>query len=90
MPICPNCKEEINELLAYSEVAHNFKLDKGGNPICEGMDYIEGYTGFECPECNERIFDTEQQAIAFLEDDELKTIIKEKMEKIELKGGKKK
>lgn len=82
MTKCPNCKEEIKELLAYSEVVHTFKLDENGNPQFEGMDYIEGYTGFECSECNERLFDTEQEAKEFLEDDKLKTILKKKLKKI--------
>ena len=86
MPICPNCKEEIDKFNAYSEVVHSFFLAENGKPICYGNEHIEGYIGFECPECNEKIFDTEQEAIEFLEDDELKTMIKEKLKLI--KNGK--
>ena len=83
MPICPNCKAKIKELLAYSEVVNTFELDKNGEPYFYGNDQIEGYTGFECPECHERIFDTENEAIEFLKNkDELQEIMVEKLEQI--------
>ena len=82
MPICPNCKAEINNLKAYSEVVNNFELDENGEPDCYGGDQIEGYTGFECPECCETIFDTEHEAIEFLKRDKLQEIMIEKLEKI--------
>lgn len=82
MPKCPNCKSEIKELLAYSEVVSTFELDKNGEPYCYGSDNIEGYTSFECPECNEKLFTGEFEAINFLEDkDELQKIVKEKIKK---------
>jgi len=82
MSICPNCKEEIKELLAYSEVVGTFKLDKNGEPSCYGSDYIEGYTSFECPECNEKLFGEEFEAINFLENkDELQKMMVEKIKK---------
>jgi len=83
MPICPNCKEEIKELLAYSEVVNTFELDEKGEPSCYGNEQIEGYTGFECPECHERILDTEAEAIEFLKGyDELQKVVSEKLNKI--------
>ena len=85
MPICPNCKEEIDKLNAYSEVVHSFVLALNGKPICYGNENLEGYTGFECPECYERIFDTEQEAIAFLGEDELQGIVKEKLKQMKEK-----
>ncbi len=86
MPICPNCKETINYLYAYSEVVNTFELDKNGEPFCFGQDNIEGYTGFECPECHEKIFLEENDAIEFLKDkDELQEIMIEKLNKIKEK-----
>jgi len=87
MPICPNCKVEIKEFRAYSEVVQSFKLDEKGEPFVEGFDYIEGYIGFECPECCEKIFDTEQEAIEFLEEDKLKIMVKEKLNQIKEKNA---
>ena len=82
MSICPNCKTEIKEFRAYSEIVQSFKLDEKGEPLVEGLDYIEGYTGFECPECCEKLFDTEQEATEFLEENKLKIIVKEKIRRI--------
>lgn len=63
---CYKCGKEINGLLAYSEVVNTFELDKNGNAYCYGNDNIEGYTSFECPECNEKLFEHEGEAIDFL------------------------
>ena len=87
MPKCPCCKEEINELLAYSEVVNTFKLDGDGEPDVYGNEDIEGYTSFECPKCCERIFDNEEnEAISFLKgEDELQKTMKEKLKQIKEK-----
>jgi DNA-directed RNA polymerase subunit RPC12/RpoP len=83
MPRCPNCNALISNLLTYSEVVNSFELDKNNEPFCYGNEQIEGYTGFECPKCNERIFDTESEAVEFLKDnDELQEMMKEKLEQI--------
>ncbi len=84
MPICPNCKEEIDELLAYSEIVQTLQLNVNGNPDYYDESYIEGYTGFECPECHDKIFNTENKAIEFLKNkDELQKIVAEKLKKDE-------
>lgn len=69
MSECPKCNEEIKYLKAYSEVVHNFEIDKQGNPFCFGSDHVEGYSGgFECPECKEELFNgfEEIKAVKFL------------------------
>ncbi len=84
MPICPKCKAEIKHLLAYSEVVNNFEIDINGEPFCFGNDNIEGYTTFECPECNEDLNFNEEEAIIFLRDkDELQKLVAEKIKKDE-------
>lgn len=79
MVICPKCNEEISSLLAYSEVVNNFELDENGEPVCEKMNHIEGYVNFECPECHEELFKHEGDAVDFLETDDLKKVLKEKI-----------
>ena len=69
IPKCPHCKEEIKHLKAYSEIVDIFEWDdEAGKPYCYGNDYIEGFTSFECPECNEELFTDEAEAITFLKD----------------------
>ena len=59
MPKCPHCKEEINNLLVYSSVCQTMELDKKGNSKIWGLDYCEGYDRFDCPECHEKIAESE-------------------------------
>jgi len=66
MPKCPKCKEEITNLKAYSEIVQTYEVNENGNSECYGLDYIEGYIGFGCPECYKILFKEENKAIEFL------------------------
>ena len=68
MSKCPKCKADIKSLLAYSEVVNTYELDKNKDPFLYGNDQIEGYIGFECPECHEEIFKFEGDAVKFLKE----------------------
>lgn len=66
-PKCNYCKEEITELIAFSEISQNMQLMDNGEPSYSSHDYCEGFTEFDCPECHEKLCVTEKQAIRFLE-----------------------
>lgn len=63
---CPICKAKIDCLSAYSQAVECLSLDGKGEPNFSGLDYLDGHTDFECPECHEELFKFESEAIAFL------------------------
>lgn len=63
---CPHCKEEIESLNAYSEIVQTYLIDEKGEGYAIGEDYCEGYTEFNCPECHDKICESEEVAIKFL------------------------
>ena len=65
MTKCPHCKEEINDLLAYSSIVQTMELENGEAEFY-GMDYCEDWDFFDCPECNERIAESKEVATKFL------------------------
>ena len=88
MTKCPKCKEEIENL--------NFSKTKeiSGSVVFDGNDieFIEEFDIYEeqkphtyrCPECNEILFENDEEAEEFLrDDDELQEIVKEKLKLIE-------
>ena len=66
MPKCPSWGEEIEELNAFSEIASTYMLNSSGQGESYGLDHCEGYTEFDCPECSEKLFSNEEEAIKFL------------------------
>ncbi|MEM2463563.1 MAG: hypothetical protein QXY07_02645 [Candidatus Bathyarchaeia archaeon] len=69
MPKCPRCGEEISWLKNICEEVceYYFELDENGEPF---YDYIDSWAGdwnnYECPECGEILFTSEEEAIEFL------------------------
>ena len=84
MPIWHKCGKEINWLKAYSEDKYEMSLNKEGEVIYEERERGDTCVSFECPECDEELFIWEGEAIEFLKGnrDELKEIVKEKLNKI--------
>ncbi|MEM4058445.1 MAG: hypothetical protein QXZ12_06960 [Thermoplasmata archaeon] len=71
MPKCPYCKAEINELKEYGTETFENSLyfDDNGDEHYEELGVMEDNDksrGFFCPECDEKLFDTKEQAIIFL------------------------
>ena len=66
MPKCPECEENIKELIVFSEISQTCELQEDGELNIYGCDYCEGYNEFNCPKCNEKICGTEKEAIKFL------------------------
>ena len=92
MPICPECEEEIEELRYWEKIDSSSwcSLDKDGRMDYEGQDNsYDNPTGLEwcCPKCSEVLFEVEDEAITFLENDDLKVIVKEKLNKMENKNA---
>lgn len=88
MPICPKCKKEIDYLRFSARVEHfgNFRINESG--IDQDTNDWGDWDNIElaCPECNETLFTDEDKAEKFLnEEDELKEIVKEKLNKIKQK-----
>ena len=84
MPICPKCKEEIDDL--------NFSADVESYGNYDGYDWNTKENGewkdekFYCPKCNEELAFDEEEATNFLQNkDKLTELVKEK-----IKNGKKK
>lgn len=68
---CPKCKEEINSLINVQNVwvSYYAELDKNGDIQYEGKDRWDGNTdenGYDCPNCDETLFTSEEEAINFL------------------------
>ena len=68
MPKCPKCGKEINKLYNIQLGEMCWEMDEDGeyeNRVDLFVQHDE--TNFwECPECNERLFDNEEEAINFL------------------------
>lgn len=66
-PKCPYCRKEINELI-YVENAIRRAIC---HPTNKQLEYFAWKTvdveyWFECPECLEKLFDSEEEAYKFL------------------------
>ena len=81
MPICPKCKAEI-DYLRFSAKVETFGDFNGEEwDTKESGDWHNVI--FYCPECDKLLFTDEGKAEAFMNDeDELKTIVNEKLNKI--------
>lgn len=91
--ICPKCKEKI-ECLNYSRSGCDngeLSIDKDGFEEYNedsNSDLIEPELIFSCPECNEELDFSEDEAIKFLkEKDEFQELIKEKINKMKKENG---
>lgn len=63
--VCPHCKAEIYNLYAVDEYPgyYDFRVDDNGEVTYEKQDDIEPTAFFACPECDERVANTEEEAI---------------------------
>ena len=83
---CPKCKKKIDCLLWEGGKKHTgtLSINEDGNEEFDEDSNIfsqESYSYF-CPECDEKIFEDDEDAIEFLkkEEDELKELIEDKIE----------
>jgi hypothetical protein len=74
MAKCTNCDRDIDRLNGYSqeETRYIVKLDKKGkeiNPLFDTHIDSDEYNWitFECPFCMEKVADTAEEALAFLQ-----------------------
>jgi hypothetical protein len=66
MPKCPNCQKEIYYLINVVSGWKQYRFD--GENYEEDEFYSDGNVCyFECPECNETLCYSEEEAIEFLE-----------------------
>ena len=83
MPVCPKCGKQINFLKNYVYSCTNeyaLKVSNTGEPEYEFIDVIGGEREeFCCPECGERLFEKEEDAVNFLKQDLIKTESRKKV-----------
>ena len=87
MPKCPKCNAEIEILNNYVSGENRFDFwVEDGESQTQHEDWIadDKINNFECPDCHKVLFTDGDDAISFLEGkDELKRIVKDKINKIE-------
>ena len=88
MPKCPKCHKEVWKLLNYVSGEKKFDLIllEDGDTHYEEVDFYEDSqtNDYECPECLEVLFGSEDEAIKFLKgQDELQQIVAEKIKEDE-------
>lgn len=69
---CPKCESEITFLNVYETAQRKgeMKIGSGGYPefgIFTPLDWVDS-TDYECPECDQTLFDNEEDATNFLRD----------------------
>ncbi|MEM2352147.1 MAG: hypothetical protein QXT26_07045 [Thermoproteota archaeon] len=74
MPKCPNCGREIDHLINYvTNVTEEFRLflTEDGEPDYQYVDTLLGgsESEYRCPECDEVLARTENDAVKFLRGD---------------------
>jgi len=67
MPFCPKCGKEIDRLNYWQKKIEEAYFDGEGYDWWDSDVVIE--RGYECPECGELLFDNEEDAKKFLDDD---------------------
>ena len=70
MRTCPVCKEEIGRLgvVAHETTYHTLLIIPGEGPYWEETDReLDEQEGFFCPLCDANLFNTEEEAVKFLE-----------------------
>ena len=70
MSKCPKCKAKISYLNEYSESRYIFELGGDGEPTSQHDAYIDDSESYECPVCNEELFEGLHKAVSFLKGDE--------------------
>lgn len=67
-PRCPKCRVEITFLNHAARGVHRLKwpAEPGDSGSFEGPTADDGPTWYECPECNERVAETEDEATEIL------------------------
>lgn len=71
-PRCPKCGAELDMLINVCEAieAYYFYLDENGDAVYESKDAWAGdWSEYQCPECDETLFTSEEMAKKFLEGD---------------------
>jgi len=71
MPVCPKCGKKIDFLINYvRNITEEFRttLNNRGEPEYEYVDtFLSGSDSvYACPECDEDLFDSEEEAVEFL------------------------
>ncbi len=68
MPQCPKCDEEVDHLVNRVAEIHYYDLRvEGDRHVYEEQDWEPiGQGDYRCPECQDVLFNTEDDALAFL------------------------
>jgi len=67
MPKCPKCGKEIEELLYYAYELNHAHFNRYGEYYnWDTLPDMKGKPDYECPECGEVLFHSEEKALAFL------------------------
>ncbi|MEE9199145.1 MAG: hypothetical protein V3U26_05050 [Dehalococcoidia bacterium] len=68
MPNCPKCDVVVDHLVNRVAEVHYYDLRvEGDSPEYEEQDWEPiGQGDYRCPECQEHLFKTEAEALAFL------------------------
>jgi len=68
MPTCPNCKKDISHVLRceMANVVSAMYLDEVGEARLKEQSFEPEAVEFLCPECNQKLFDTSEDAENFL------------------------
>jgi hypothetical protein len=65
MPKCPECKERITTLDFREEYTTSAEMDKHGHYNNQDDSSCDNGT-WRCPECGDELFDSEREALQFL------------------------
>ena len=68
MPTCPNCRKEVSHVLRceMANVVSAMYLDEVGEARLKEQSFEPEAVEFLCPECNQKLFDTNEDAENFL------------------------
>ena len=68
MPKCPKCSKELTQVLRceMANVVSAMYLDDAGDVRLKEQSFEPEAVEFLCPECNEKLFDSSQEAENFL------------------------
>ena len=90
MPRCKFCKKEIDRLVNFTSGLNRYDFWVDNDmPDYQFDTFIEDNktNDYECPECQEILFNDEEEATAFLKgQDELQRIVAEKLKQIKEKN----
>ena len=68
MSTCPNCRKEVSHVLRceMANVVSAMYLDEVGEARLKEQSFEPEAVEFLCPECNQKLFDTSEDAENFL------------------------